>query len=209
MYLPRLFRETNHEALVALIRQRSFGTLIAVGDDGAPEIAHLPFVYDATAGPYGTLLGHLAKPNPMAQLATSDRALVAVFNGPHGYVSASFYGEPTEQVPTWNYAVAHVHGRGRALERHELRDFLERLSEQHDDVWRIEAMNPVLLEELLSAIVGFAIPIERIEGKYKLSQNRSPNDHARVVAALRARGTEDDLAMAELMDRSVIAARST
>jgi transcriptional regulator len=197
MYLPSLFRETDREKLIRVIKRHPFATLIATHDDGVLEIAHAPFLFD-DAEP-GTLLAHVARSNPIAPLATSGRPLVVVVGGPHGYVSASWYGAPRDQVPTWNYIAIHVHGRGAPLDRDELLGMLSRLSKEHDDAWGIEAMNPNIRDQLAGAIVGFRISIDRLEGKFKLSQNRSREDYERVVAALRARGSEDDREMVDWM----------
>lgn len=199
MHTPPAFCETEPRRLAELIRQHPFATLIAVRDDGAPEIAHVPVFHDPTTGTHGTLLGHVGRSNPMARLAVSNRPLVAVFHGPHAYVSASWYVEPSEQVPTWNYAMVHAHGRGRALDGVELRALLAQLAGAHDTQWRVDSMNQQLLEELTHAIVGFAIPIDTVEGTFKLSQNRSSTDRARVESALRARGTADDEELAQMM----------
>jgi transcriptional regulator len=105
-------------------------------------------------------------------------------------------------VPTWNYAVVHVEGRASVLDEGALLALVDRLAqtfEPSEEPWRMDALDPALLADLALAIVGFAIPVERMSGKLKLSQNRSPEDRARVLRAFVARGGADDLAMARLM----------
>jgi transcriptional regulator len=102
MYSPRTFRESEPGRLLGFLEEYSFGLLIAVADDGSPEIAPLPFLIDRGTGPHGALRCHVARPNRIWQLAR-DRPVTAVFQGPHGYVSPRWYGRPDEEVPTWNY----------------------------------------------------------------------------------------------------------
>lgn len=203
MYNPRLFRETDTGRLFDLIEEYSFGMLIVAGDGGSPEITHVPFLLDRHAGPSGALRCHVARANPVWKLA-QGRPVTAVFNGPHGYVSPRWYERPTEQVPTWNYAVVHAHGRAEApLPREELRRLLVDLAAANErgaaSPWTMEAMVPGRAGEMLEGIVGIAISIERLEGKLKLSQNRSPEDRARVRRALAERGSAEDLAMLRWM----------
>jgi transcriptional regulator len=202
MYQPAHFREPDEARLFDLIEQHSFGALVAVDDEGGVEIAHLPFVLDRAAR---VLRTHVARANPLAKLAATGPAMTAVFSGPHGYVSPRFYAQPRAQVPTWNYAVVHVRGRVRVLDAAELRALVDELATIHERgaaaPWRLADMEPAVSEGLLRGIVGVELPLERVEGKYKLSQNRSEADRAGVVRALAERGGPDDLAMLELMKR--------
>ncbi|MBI2395827.1 MAG: FMN-binding negative transcriptional regulator [Deltaproteobacteria bacterium] len=203
MYVPRPFTEHDRDTLVAHIRARAFATLIAGG-----EIAHLPLVIDDGGT---TLRGHVARGNPIVERLRRGEPMTAVFLGPDAYVSPRWYATPTEQVPTWNYVAVHAHGRGRALDRAETRAALEDLVAIHepDAEWRLERLDPAFVASLLEGIVGFAVDVERLEGKAKLSQNRSEEDRARVVAALRARGRDDDRRMAELMSMGAPGAGAT
>lgn len=201
MYLPHAFVEADPERAFALVERHDFATLVAITPEGAAEIAHLPVLLDRDGA---RLLVHAARANPIGQLALAGAPLTVVFQGPHGYVSAGWYEEPARQVPTWNYAVVHVHGRAVGpMASDELLEMLTRLSRRHEATspspWRVEAMDEATRSSLLQAIVGFAIPIERIEAKFKLSQNRSAEDRARVVRALNERGGPDDVAMTKLM----------
>ncbi|MGK4000398.1 FMN-binding negative transcriptional regulator [Sorangium sp. So ce1024] len=204
MYLPKVFVESDLDRQLDLIEAFSFGCLMVQDGQGGIEIAHLPFVLDRGVGPHGRLRAHVARANGIWKLATDGRPVVAVFSGPHGYVSARWYEQPTRQVPTWNYAVVHAHGRASGpMDRGELTTLLDDLAAIHErgaaEPWSTRELDRELHEGLLQGIVGFSIAIERLEGKFKLSQNRSPADQARVARALGERGRPDDLAMAQLM----------
>lgn len=196
MYLPRLFGEPDRTALVGHVRARSFGMLVTHDH----EIAHLPFLID-DAGT--TLRAHVALGNPLVSRLRAGAQMTAVFLGPDAYVSAAWYGTPNEQVPTWNYVAVHAHGRARVLDREATRTLLDDLTRAHepDGAWTLDALKPSFVDELLEGIVGFALDVETLEGKAKLSQNRSADDRARVIAALEQRGRDDDRAMAALMRR--------
>ncbi|HTN91606.1 MAG TPA: FMN-binding negative transcriptional regulator [Sorangium sp.] len=207
MYSPGSFVETDIDRQLDLIEAHSFGCLMVQDEQGGFEIAHLPFVLDRGVGPHGRLRAHVARANRIWRLATEGRPLVAVFSGPHGYVSARWYEEPGRQVPTWNYAVVHAHGRAAGpMSDEELTALLDDLSSIHErgaaEPWSTRGLDRELHQGLLRAIVGFSISIERLEGKFKLSQNRSPADRARVYRALGERGLPDDLEMMRLMTGS-------
>lgn len=209
MYTPRVFAEPDRERLLALIEQHPFGLLIVADGQPGLELSHLPFLLDrGRGGEPDRLRVHVARSNPVWRRALgAAHAVTAVFSGPDAYVSPRWYEQPREQVPTWNYAVVHAHGRAQGpASREELRGLLERLAAQHEsgagaDAWTLATLEPRLREELLEQIVGFTVTIERLEGKYKLSQNRSAADHAGVIRGLTARGSPADLEMAALMRR--------
>ena len=187
MYLPRMFAETDRGALVGHVRARSFGILITHDH----EIAHLPFVIDEVGT---TLRAHVALGNPLVARLRDGAPMTAVFLGPDAYVSAAWYGAPNEEVPTWNYVAVHAHGRTRVLDREATRVLLADLTAAHEPEgrWSLDALDGAFVEELLEGIVGFALDVDRLEGKAKLSQNRSIEDRERVIAALGARGRDDD-----------------
>lgn len=204
MYSPEAFLETDRDRLLDLVERHSFGCLMAPDDQGGIEIAHLPFVLDREAGPSGRLRAHVARANRIWRLATDGRPIVAVFSGPHGYVSPRWYEQPSKQVPTWNYAVVHAHGRAAGpMSRDDLTRLLDDLAGIHErgaaEPWSTSELDRELHENLLRGIVGLTIEIDRLEGKLKLSQNRSPADQARVARALGERGSPDDLDMVRLM----------
>jgi transcriptional regulator len=197
MYVPRMFAETDRAALVGHVRARSFGILITHDR----EIAHLPFVIDDV----GTMLrAHVALGNPLVARLRDGAPMTAVFLGPDAYISASWYGSPNEEVPTWNYVAVHAHGSTRVLDREATRVLLADLTAAHEAEgrWSLDALEGAFVDELLEGIVGFALDVERLEGKAKLSQNRSIEDRERVIAALGARGRDDDRAMAVMMGRT-------
>lgn len=204
MYQPKVFREADQRRLHDLIASHSFGALITTDEQGALEISHLPFLLDRDHGPHGALRVHVARANRIWKLATAGRPVTVVFDGPHGYVSPRWYEHPREQVPTWNYAVVHAHGRAVGpMDRADLAQLLDDLSAFHEadapEPWRFAELDAALREQLLAEIVGMTIVVERLEGKLKLSQNRSAADHDRVVRAFRERGRPDDLEMVRLM----------
>jgi len=193
MYLPDAFRLDDEQALLAHVTAHPFATVITHGEGGL-AVSHLPLLVDAQRR---VLRGHLARQNPqLAHLAAGAEAL-AVFHGPHGYVSPSVY-EEQPSVPTWNYVVVHIRGRARMVDEAVLREVLDDLVARFDPTgWRLQAPEDYV-RSALDAIAGFEIPIERIEGKWKLSQNRSPTDQQRVADWLE-RGDEASRAVAALM----------
>jgi transcriptional regulator len=199
MYLPRHFAESRDEALHGLIDAHPFATLLVPGNAGV-AVNHLPLLHRD-----GLLRGHVAGGN---ELATMDgAAVVALFHGPQGYVSPNWYPSKQEtgrEVPTWNYAVAHVHGRLRVVrDAGWLRDLLDALTDRFEATepapWKVADAPADHVQKLLGAIAGIEIAIERIEGKFKLSQNHPAANRAGVIAGLGRRGQGDDLALAVLM----------
>lgn len=205
MYLPRAFREDDLETLHAFIERHSFGTLMVAPPGAELAIAHVPMVLDRAAGSHGRLRLHVATANPIWRLALAAGKATVVFNGPHAYVSARWYETPTLQVPTWNYAVVQAEGTPARLGEPELLALLDDLVAVHEgdraDAWSTKLLAPELRDGLLREIVGLAFDITKLQGKSKLSQNRSEVDHARVVEGLRERGSPDDLALVALMTR--------
>lgn len=202
IYTPRAFLAADAAAIARLLHEHPFATLITPGD-AEPLVSHVPLQYRPAPGSKGVLLGHLARANPHGQ-HFAGRASVAVFHGPHAYVSPSWYADPANAVPTWNYAVAHVHGQADLMDDAETRALLDELVHRYeggrDQPWHLQlAGRP--LAAMLGAIVGFRLTIERIDAKFKLSQNRSADDRERVITALRGENYADALATAEWMDR--------
>jgi transcriptional regulator len=201
VYIPRAFEESRREVLHNLIRLYSFGTLVSqhAGDMIA---SHLPFLLDSERGPEGTLLGHMARANPQWRGFEEDREVLAIFPGPHAYISPSWYEEPLS-VPTWNYAAVHAYGIPSLVENDEaLYQLLADLVRTHEapmtTPWRLDLPEDYV-SRMMKGIVGFEIRITRLEGKLKLSQNRSLADQQAVVEALIQGGTPLGLDVAELM----------
>jgi transcriptional regulator len=184
------------------MRRNSFALLTS--NDGAGLVAsHLPLLLDAgaEAGSHGRLLGHMARANP--QWRTIEGEALAVFSGPHAYVSPSWY-EEAGTVPTWNYVAVHAHGTIEVVEeRDALIDILRRSVAAYEgprpEPWRFDE-SAAHVEKMLGAIVGFRIEITRLEGKWKLSQNHSAERRRKVAQALAARPDEDSRTIAALME---------
>ncbi len=205
MYVPPHFAETDLGRLHDLMRRFDFALLVASGADGAPEAAHIPFMLDSSQGPRGTLLAHMARANPLWRRFGSDREVLVVFQGPHGYVSPRWYTEPAAAVPTWNYAAVHAYGIPCIVEDPaEASAMLERLVDAQEAgrprPWRMADARPGLIDAMARGIVAFEIPVDRLEGKLKISQNKAAEDRAGVVAALTAAGDDASLALAALME---------
>jgi transcriptional regulator len=203
MYQPKSFRELDRARMHDLIERYPFGTLLVWSGSAELEISHLPFVLDRDVGLNGRLRVHVARANPIWKAALNAGQVMAIFLGPHAYVSPIWYQKPNEQVPTWNYAVVHAQGVPKEMDRGDLQKLLDDLvsiNEGNDaGAWRTSFLAPELRDALLGQIVGLAIEITRLDGKFKLSQNRSSLDVSRVVEALRKRGTPMDDELVELM----------
>jgi|SRR5579884_209270 len=200
MYIPAVFAETNLSKLHDFIEQNSFGVLVSQAD-GLPFATHLPFLVERTAGPYGTLIGHLARANPQWQQANGQTAL-AIFAGPHTYISPSWY-ESEQVVPTWNYTAVHVYGRFQVIEeKGPLLEIVQRMVRFYEQSmprpWSFDASS-TFAERMLAQIVGFRIEVEKIEGKWKLNQNHPVPRRQKVIRALQERTDESAQAIAAMM----------
>jgi transcriptional regulator len=208
VYLPPVFSESRLDVLIAHIERHDFGMLISRGESGI-EASRIPFLVErapaaAQAEGVGLILkGHLARANPQVAHLAAGGEVLAVFAGPHAYVSPTWY-QARPSVPTWNYADVHAYGMVRPIaEEAALRELLRRLSERHERgnpaPWRIEDQPEDYLATMLAGIVGFEIAVTRLQGKYKLSQNRPAADRPRIIAALERRGDDEARAVARLM----------
>ena len=200
MYIPEHFKETNSDRNAALIEGNSFGMLVTTLD-GVPFVSHLPFIFDRAAGPKGKLLCHMARANPQSQHFSSCGDVLAVFQGPNAYVSPSWYSSPG--VPTWNYAVVHLRGKPRLIEgESELEALIERqthIYESHmPSPWKPDLAGE-RRAKLLNMIVGLEIEVTDIQGKFKLSQNRSLEDQQRIIEELNQSNNQNESAIAKLM----------
>lgn len=184
MYIPDHFKETDPERLVALLRDYPFGMLVTLRA-GLPFVTHIPFLYERREDGIQVLRGHVAKANPQWQDLAEHQTALVVFQGPHAYVSPSWYETPG--VPTWNYAVVHVYGKARLLRDAALENLLRELTTVYEATqsapWQPE-LSGERREKLLAMIVGFEIEIQEIQGKFKLSQNRPENDRRNVIEQL-------------------------
>jgi transcriptional regulator len=178
--------------------------LVSVAD-GEPFASHVPFLLDRTSGPDGALVGHLALANPQWRHAEGQNVL-AVFSGPHAYISPTWY-EAQEAVPTWNYVAVHVYGKlllvrdEVALER-ILQDFVAYYESSLPRPWQFDSGSDYS-RKMMKAVAGFRIEISRIEGKWKLNQNRPQEQREKVALMLQTIGDEDSTAIAALMAEEV------
>jgi transcriptional regulator len=200
----RQFQVTDAATLHGLVKAQPLATVV-VSCEGALHVNHVPLYLDPTRGPHGTLVGHVGRGNGVWPLLPQQG--VAVFHGPQAYVSPSWYPSKAldgKQVPTWNYATVHAHGTLSAVDDPvRLRAILHTLSEQHEahrpDPWRIDDAPPDYIDKLLRAIVGIELAVERWEGVWKVSQNRSDADRAGVVQGLMEEGSPGAEGMAALV----------
>jgi transcriptional regulator len=201
LYTPRHFAIAERAVVARLLHDHPFATLVTpTGDDAC--VSHLPLLFVPDCEPHGTLLGHMARANPHWQHAAGKRSL-AIFHGPHAYVSPSWYGEPAKAVPTWNYATVHVGGTLEVIDdpvetRQVLHALVQRFEANRDAPWHFE-MPMRERDALVGAIVAFRLRVHDVAAKFKLSQNRPPADRARVAAALEREGYADATSVAAWM----------
>lgn len=188
MYIPPAFREDDLATLHALMRAYSFA-IVVTQQGGVPVATHLPLLLERERGAYGTLLGHMARANAQWSGFNGEQEALVIFQGPHAYVTPSWY-EPGVNVPTWNYAVVHAYGKPRVIEDQAA---LVRLLYASVQTYEAGFARPWVLDmpedafqSKLKGIVGFEMEITRLEGKFKLSQNRSEAEQARVADELQA-----------------------
>lgn len=196
MYIPSSFAVDDPKTLHAFVDTYPFATLISMGEE--PDITHLPLLLDADEG---VLLGHLAKANPHAKRLDGENAL-AIFHGPHAYISPSWY-EAEVAVPTWNYAVVHVRGTTELLSEAATKPLLDKTVDRFESTQPSPWPNKLpedLEQTLLQSIVGFRIRISKIEGKFKLGQNRSEADQVGMLERLQ-QGSPADRELAEFIHR--------
>jgi len=195
MFIPDVFAETDEGVLFDLIEAHPFGVLVTTHDE--PFATHLPFVLDRERR---VLEAHMARANPHWRGFGAETPALVVFHGPHAYVSPTWYVSDGPAVPTWNYAAVHVTGTPRIVDDPAaVRAQQDRLVAQQEENWRIAGQPEKYVDAMLRGIVAFELPIDRLEGKFKLSQNRPVEDRAAVRAALAAADRAEDRATAALM----------
>lgn len=182
MYIPKVFREDDPEVARALIRANPFATVVSA-DAGEPFATHLPLLLSEDGG---VLRGHLARANPHAKAFAAGGRVLAIFHGPHGYVSPSLYDDQVS-VPTWNYGAVHVYGAARPMSDAELDALLEDVVTTFESgrrtPWKLSLPEEVHAKKR-AQIAGFFIDVVRVEAKLKLSQNRTPEERARIIGDL-------------------------
>jgi transcriptional regulator len=193
MYVPAHFKQESIPILHEAIRRSGFGTLVTMGESGL-EASHIPMLIDPSAGPFGTLHGHIARANFQWRRATTSVQAVAMFLGPNAYITPSWY--PTKYktgkvVPTWNYVAVHAHGTIAFFDDpSDLRTMVTKLTKVHEAArstpWEVDDAPAEYIDSMLKGIVGFKLSITRLEGAWKLSQNRPADDVAGVREGLRS-----------------------
>jgi transcriptional regulator len=209
MYIPRHFEETDVKVLRSLIRAHPLGTWVTPGD-GRLTVNHIPFLLHEDRGALGTLVGHVARANPVWRDYSKSSPSVVIFQGPEAYITPSWYPSKREHgkvVPTWNYAVVHAHGLPRVIESKDwLLGHVSELTRAHESKeakpWKVADAPSDYIDGLLATIVGIEIPIDALEGKWKAGQNRTPADQAGAIEGLKRRGDEASAAVAEIMSRN-------
>ena len=208
MYLPAAFREDRVAVLHAAIRAHGLASLVTLTPQGLLA-SHLPLLLDPEPAPYGTLIGHLARPNPQASPGTAGTEALVIFQGPDAYITPSWYETKRRTgavVPTWNYVAIHAYGTLSLFDDPaRLREIVTRLTERAEAPrpapwaapWAVSDAPEGFIAGMLKGIIGLALPITRLEGKWKMSQNRPPEDRAGVVSGLTAEGRDD---VASLID---------
>ena len=201
VYVPPHFATRNRATAVRLFLEHPFATLVTPGAL-EPLVTHLPLIHVPDCEPHGTLHGHFARANPHARAAAQAESL-AIFHGPHAYVTPSWYTDPAEAVPTWNYAVVHAYGmielaQVPAETRAVLDLLIQRFESPRASPWKM-GLARERFDAMVGAIIGFRIRVKRIETKLKLSQNRTREDQERVAAGLDAEGYAEATATAAWM----------
>ncbi len=194
MFVPKAFRLDDRQAIAALIEAYDFALLVTTLE-GQPQASHLPFLYDPERGGKGTLLGHMARANPQwrdfATLAERGEEALVVFQGPHSYISPTWYGGGGPTVPTWNYVAVHAYGRPRLMEDSAaVRALLDRLVTAQEAgqarPWSTADLEESFVQGMMRGMVAFEMPVTRLEAKAKLSQNKKPAQFAAATRALEA-----------------------
>lgn len=204
MYVPSQFREDQVPVLHELIRQQPLAALVTSGPTGL-FASHLPLLIEPEPAPFGTLVGHLARANPQWKDAAPGAEALAIFTGPQAYITPAWYATKAETgkvVPTWNYAAVHAYGTLRFFDDEaRLLALVTRLTEAHEgkraEPWAVSDAPADFVRGMVKAIVGFELVITRLEGKWKMSQNRPVVDIGRVVDGLRREGGPGEAAVAE------------
>ena len=184
----------------ALIEANDFAVLVATGPDGMVA-THVPMMLRRDEGPLGTLYAHLARPNPQASML--GREMLAVFSGPHGYISPSWYSDRTKNVPTWNYSAVHCYGVAEAIAG-EMLPLLSEMADVYEkdrtNGWRTDELTADIRASLPRGVVGLRMEITCIEGKAKFSQNKPRAERERLIDGLKASG---DTSLAAIMEQQL------
>ena len=213
MYTPENFKVSDLQTLHLDMERWNFATLITPEAEGGLQVTHLPLLLKRDAGRLGALAGHVAKANPHWEAFNDAQESLAIFHGPHAYISPRWY-RTDQAVPTWNYVVVHAFGLPRLVQGSEsMQAHLMQLIQLQEGTgpssWRPEKLSQETYATLLKAIVCFEMPILRIEGKAKLGQNRSRGDIAGLVRGLQGTGSAANYELAEVTQSRVLEALGT
>lgn len=204
MYTPESFRVDDIGKLQSFMAENGFATLVT-HHDGSPFASHIPVHIDPAVGPFGTLRTHVARANPQWQHIDEAEVLV-VFHGAHAYISPRWYRSEL-MVPTWNYDAVHAYGRARFVDDAGLHGILEQLVAQYEGgrvtPWTLDSLPADFVQKLRGAIVGIEIEITRLEGKSKMSQNRSVADQRGAIEGLKEAGDPLSMAVAAIMEANL------
>lgn len=202
MYIPHYFRNENIEDVTDFIEKNSFGILISQSDSKFVA-THIPLELDKNENGKPVLSGHISKANPQWKNFANDCEILAIFNGPHAYISSSWYDH--ENVPTWNYIAVHVYGKVKIIEGEKLVAALEKLVHNHEKTMKnpvaVRTMSKAFFEKEIKGIVGFEIEITEIQAACKLSQNRDEKNHSNIIAELRKSDDFNSQTIADEMEK--------
>lgn len=210
MYVSRHHELKDRDAIFGLMEAHPLGAWVCHTPSGLLA-NHVPFLLDRSRGPFGTLVGHVARANPVWRALGADTPSVVMFQGPQAYISPGWYPGKAEHgkvVPTWNYTVAHAHGTARAVDdRDWLLDMLNRLTDTHEAArpapWRVGDAPADYIDRMLRAIVGIEMPVDRLEGKLKASQDEDLQDRIGTARALETDPRESAARMADLVKKAL------
>ncbi len=202
MFIPNYYKNENIEEVKNFLNENSFGILISQSN-GKISGTHIPMELDKDENGEDVLVGHIAKANPQTKNLKDKEEILAIFNGPHSYISPSWYQK--ENVPTWNYIAVHVYGKVKIIEGKELLESLKKLVDKYEQ----NSENPVSVEKMssrtlkqINGIVGFSIKINEIQAAYKLSQNREETDYHNITSELEKVGDSNSISIAEEMKKA-------
>lgn len=204
MYIPKQFSVDDERKLRSLIAHNAFATVLSFPEGEAPFINHFPVIFNSAPGDEKTLIGHMARRNPQWMHFRANPKCTAVINGPHTYITPRWY-KSGRDVPTWNYAVAHIHGRIELMETFAdqvavLRQLTGFFEKSNSVPWEFELPDDLLNPDALtSAIISFKIHIENVEMKFKFSQNRSREDREGMIEGLKERTDDESRSVREIM----------
>lgn len=203
MYTPKYFKVANFDEIWDFVQENSFGTIVTT-EHGRPIASHVPLSFIKQDEDY-YIYGHLAYGNPLWKTFESCENVLAMFQGPHAYISSSWYSH--ENVPTWNYQAVHMYGKATILDKDETIEDLTRLLEKYElhrenpILW--DKLSSTLLENMLKGIVGFKIKVSDIQAAYKLSQNRNEADFQNIIEQLQNEGDPSSKQIADVMKKRI------